>query len=75
MVLQTSLADLGDTLSSRPLAFAVFSGSSSSTEYPHSGMVDFSNWQSTERVGVYMLFYMSTFDVASSAFVLFIDPL
>ncbi len=39
MVLQTSLADLGDTLSSRPLAFAVFSGSSSSTEYPHSGMV------------------------------------
>jgi len=38
IVLQISVACLGDTLSSRPLAFAVFVGSSSVVEYPHSGI-------------------------------------
>jgi len=39
IVLHTSLAALGDILSSRPLAFAVLSGSSSVIEYPHFGIL------------------------------------
>jgi hypothetical protein len=41
MALQTSRAALWDTLSSRPLALTVRSGSKPVTEYPHSGMTDF----------------------------------
>jgi len=39
IVWHTSLAALWDTLTSRPLAFTVFSGSTPVVEYPHFGMV------------------------------------
>ena len=42
IVLHTSRACLGDTLSSRPLALTVVSGSTSVLEYPHSGIFVFS---------------------------------
>jgi len=58
MVLQISVADLGDTLSSRPLAFAVFSGSSSSVEYPHFGMVGFSPFCNEQKGWELICFFM-----------------
>jgi hypothetical protein len=63
IVRQTSRACLWDTLSSLPLAFAVFSGSSSSfiTEYPHFGIFMSSpTVQFNSVMAIYMAFRIKT---------------
>jgi hypothetical protein len=59
IVLHISRADLGDTLTSRPLAFTVFSGSNSPSamEYPHFGtFMRAPTVQLNSVIAIYMVF-------------------
>src|SRR3989304_7735197 len=62
IALHTSRACLWDTLTSRPEAFAVFSGSSVSgiIEYPHFGMFYFSDCAINSVKAIYMAFRKKT---------------